>query len=57
MFHLNNIGMDYEISYTIPCGKFSMLAYSYEVAGILRNMALLAIGNKIRISNVTIKSV
>lgn len=49
--------MDYEISYTIPCGKFSLLAYSHEVAGILRNMALMAINHKIRLSNVTLKRI
>jgi len=49
--------MDYEISYTIPCGKFTMLAYAYEVAGILRNMALMAIEKKIRLSNVTLKRI
>lgn len=47
--------MDYEISYTIPCGKFTLMAYSSEVASILRNMALMAINNKIRLSNVTLK--
>ena len=49
--------MDYEISYTIPCGKFTMLAYAYEVAGILRNMAYLAINQKISLSNVTLKRI
>ena len=47
--------MDYEISYTIPCGKFTLLAYADEVASILRGMAYMAINKKIRLSNVTLK--
>jgi hypothetical protein len=48
--------MDYEIGYTIPCGKFTMLAYAYEVAGILRNMVHMALQGH-QFSNVTITRV
>ena len=47
--------MDYVISYTFPCGRSSLMVYSYEVASILRNLALMAIENKISLSNVTLR--
>ena len=50
-------GMDYQISYTIPCGEFTLLAYSYEVASILRGMAYMAMNHKVRLSNVTITKI
>ena len=47
---------DYVISYTHKLGECSMMVYSWEVASILRNMALLAIDGH-QFSNVTMKRV
>lgn len=47
---------DYEISYTHRLGVCSMMCYSWEVASILRNLALWAIDGH-QLSNVTLMKV
>lgn len=45
---------DYLISYTHTLGACSMMVYSWEVASVLMNMALMAIDGH-QFSNVTLK--
>lgn len=47
---------DYLLSYTHTLGACFMMVYSWEVASVLRNMALMAIEGH-QFSNVTMKRV